>query len=469
MKSFLFKTAIVVNKIFLIIFSLLEPILKLIYDTARNKKPLPPIKDVVLTKSAQQLSLLIRSRKVTCKQVVEAFIKRIEEVNDEINAVVYKRYKEALIEADNVDQILSNDTNPEVYNEINCPFLGVPITIKEAIAVKGCPQTSGLLSRKNVTAEIDADTVALLKKAGAIIVATTNISEVCMWYESSNLHYGRTKNAYHRGRIVGGSSGGEGCLQSVAGSAFGLGSDVGGSIRMPAFFNGVFGHKTTSGVVSNSGQYPMAKGTTENLLSTGPLCRYASDLIPILKVIVLPEHLNKLNLDQKVCIHEIKLFYMDEGDCFFTSKVHPDIRECMEKAVDHFRQLGCEVERVNWWQFKYSLLIWACKMSNNDEKVSFNMLMGNMKHEVNPFLELLLWLLLCPRHTLPAICLGIMEKYSYSRQLLEWAEITNIDLRNDIELMLGNNGVFLYPTLIRYRDFLKGKSSGGFSDCCFSV
>ena len=84
-----------------------------------------------------------------------------------------------------------------------------------------------------------------MKSAGCIMLAVTNVSELCLWMESSNKVYGRTLNPYHRGRTVGGSSGGEGCVLTAAASVVGVGSDVGGSIRMPAFFCGIYGHKGT--------------------------------------------------------------------------------------------------------------------------------------------------------------------------------------------------------------------------------
>lgn len=97
----------------------------------------------------------------------------------------------------------------------------------------------------------------------------TNVPELCMWWETSNFIYGRTKNPYHNGRIVGGSSGGEACAIASAGSVFGIGSDIGGSIRMPAFCCGIFGHKPSRGIVPNSGQLPVAYGNVDALLATG--------------------------------------------------------------------------------------------------------------------------------------------------------------------------------------------------------
>ena len=104
-----------------------------------------------------------------------------------------------------------------------------------------------------------------------IPIGVTNVSELCMWMESSNKVYGRTNNPYHIGRTCGGSSGGEAAILAAGGSPMGIGSDVGGSIRMPAFFNGIFGHKPSTGVVSNKGQIPVAHGIIDTFLSTGIL------------------------------------------------------------------------------------------------------------------------------------------------------------------------------------------------------
>src|SRR5919202_3862942 len=103
--------------------------------------------------------------------------------------------------------------------------------------------------------------------------------------ESSNRVYGRTNNPYDPSRIVGGSSGGEGAVIGAGGAPFGLGSDVGGSIRMPAFFNGIFGHKPTGGLVPNAGQYPVASDAAQKYLTTGPLARRAEDLAPLLRIL----------------------------------------------------------------------------------------------------------------------------------------------------------------------------------------
>merc|ERR1719383_18839 len=113
-----------------------------------------------------------------------------------------------------------------------------------------------MVSLKDRMATEDAPVVQRLKESGAIALGVTTVPELCMWWETKNFVYGRTKNAYDSRRIVGGSSGGEACLISAAGSIWGIGSDIGGSIRMPAFFNGIFGHKPSRHQVPNEGQFP---------------------------------------------------------------------------------------------------------------------------------------------------------------------------------------------------------------------
>lgn len=396
-------------------------------------------------KSAVELGRMIRAKEVTSEEVVSAYISRTQEVNPYLNVIVGNRFDAALKEAREVDKILASDNIPEKYSEKQAPFLGVPMTTKEAISIEGLPNTSGLISRKGVTSSKDAAVIVAMRRAGAIPLAVTNVSELCMWYESSNLVYGRSNNAYHQGRIVGGSSGGEGCLQSSGGSAFGLGSDIGGSIRMPCVFNGIFGHKATTGVINNSGQFPYPKAGGVNFLSTGPMCRFACDLMPIFKILALPDFQDQLKLEEKVDVTKLKYYYMeDDGGSMLISPVHPEIKEAVIKAADHFEKLGCQVKKVSLTKMKYSFQFWASMMSNSGDD-TFCTLLGDKK-PINPYIELLYWLVQFPRHTLPAIGLGIGEKIrsppEHDAKLKSLCE----GLLKEFQDLLGEDGIFLYPT-----------------------
>lgn len=138
----------------------------------------------------------------------------------------------------------------------------------------GCPNSSGHPIRKDVICTMDSPVVHNFREAGAVILGVTNTSELCMWYESSNYNYGITCNPYDTRCLVGGSSGGEGAAAGAVFSTFSLGSDIGGSIRMPAFFNGVYGHKASPHYISNRGQHPGAKTSANHYMTTGPITRF---------------------------------------------------------------------------------------------------------------------------------------------------------------------------------------------------
>ncbi|RMB98191.1 hypothetical protein DUI87_25094 [Hirundo rustica rustica] len=354
---------------------------------------------------------------VTCIEVVEAYVERIKEVNPLINAVVKDRFEEALQEARQVDKLLSEGPGDDCLEE-KFPLLGVPITVKEAFSLYGMPNTSGLVNRRNVIATSDATVVSRLKQAGAIPLGVTNCSELCMWYESSNRVYGRTNNPYDLQRIVGGSSGGEGSVLAAACSVIGVGSDIGGSIRMPAFFNGVFGHKPTTGVVPNDGQFPDAHGVRTSYLCTGPMCRYAEDLEPVLRVMAGPG-VSKLKLNEKVSLEKIKFHCMDhDGGSIFVSPVDKEILQAQKKVVEHLESdLGVRVQRVAIHKMKYSFQIWSAMMSSQDSKGQVCQTLGLTEKLVNLNLS------------------GKAKLVSMGKSLQE-----------EMEALLGSDGVLLYPS-----------------------
>lgn len=156
--------------------------------------------------------------------------------------------------------------------------------MKDSIAVRGMLWTSGLKCRRGIRADHDAPVVADLRSAGAIPLAITNVCELLMWWHASNKLYGTTLNPYDMKKIPGGSSGGEAALLSSAASLIGLGSDFAGSVRTPSFMCGVFGHKPSPFLISSwEGMYPQCTIEFAPLFTYGPMTRYASDLLPMLK------------------------------------------------------------------------------------------------------------------------------------------------------------------------------------------
>src|SRR5262245_58857220 len=179
--------------------------------------------DDLLSVSATELASRIRRRELSSLEVVDAHIAHLQRHNPVLNAVVCDRFDAARDEARAADARCAAGADLP-------PLHGVPCTIKESFALTGMPNTSGLVARKGLLSTADATAVRKVRAAGAIPLGVTNVSELCMWMESHNNVYGRTNNPYDPGRIVGGSSGGEGAAIGAGGSPFGVGSDVGGSI-----------------------------------------------------------------------------------------------------------------------------------------------------------------------------------------------------------------------------------------------
>ncbi|KAL3273273.1 hypothetical protein HHI36_014727 [Cryptolaemus montrouzieri] len=394
-----------------VLFSVLDVafhfIFRIIYGPKGKKAP--PITDLLLLDSASKIAFKIRTKKVKCVDVLESFIARIEQINPLLNCVVADRFEEAREEAKKVDELLNSGSTSEVVLSRDKPFLGVPFTTKDCIAVKGMINTSGLVSRKNIIAVEDAPAITCLKNAGAIPIALTNIPECCMWWDTDNNVHGRCRNPYDTNRIVGGSSGGEGCIQASAGSAFGLGSDIGGSIRMPAFFNGIFGHKPSPHIVSNDGQYPpSASANQESFLGVGPMCRHAEDLLPLLKV-VAGKNASKLQLDEDVRIADIDIFYQeDDQGSPIVSPVNREIKALFGKLVTYFNKAHTKkINKLELKEFSKSFIMWSAGMKTENGPTLLNQL-ANLNGSLNVPLEFLKWCFRLSDHTLIALVVGVL-------------------------------------------------------------
>ncbi|XP_022294098.2 fatty-acid amide hydrolase 2-like isoform X3 [Crassostrea virginica] len=425
------------------------PILRLIFSLIykSRSKCVDPVDNPLCLIPATELARRIRAREVKAEEVMRAYIERTRLVNRDCNFVVAEQFEEALKEARNVDRILDSNEIPQEFSYQNAPFLGVPTSVKEAFALKGMPQTSGLVMVKDFRASEDAPVVGRMRRAGLIPYMVTNVSELCMWYESANRLNGRTCNPYNTSRIVGGSSGGEGCAIASGAALVGVGSDIGGSIRMPSFFNGIFGHKPSAGLVPNEGQFPLPTGRDMELLSTGPMCRYATDLLPLLKVMAGPEA-KLAKLDEKVDVMKIKFYSMyDDGGSLLVSHMEPEIQQAHQRVVRYLRDtVGVHVEELQLSKVRYSFEMWAAKMALSGG-TDFATYMGNCQVRVNCYVELLKWLVGQSPHTLPAIGLGMGQGLA---DLTPETNKKNVQilrkLDEELRQVLGKDGVLLYPT-----------------------
>ena len=399
----------------------------------------------LLTCSATKLARMIREGEATSLEIVEAHIERVRAVNPVLNAVVAERFDAARQEARAADAKVRAAAPSDLP-----PFHGVPCTIKECFAFAGMPNTSGLVARKGTVADRDATAVARLRAAGAIPLGVTNLSELCMWMESHNRVYGRTNNPYDPSRIVGGSSGGEGAIVGAGGSPFGLGSVVGGSIRMPAFFNGVFGHKSTGGLVPATGQFPTAHGEALRYLTTGPLCRRAEDLMPLLRVLAGPDGQDEgcrafaLGDPRAVDVSALSVVSIEGNGA---TPVDPELVAAQRRAAARLAERGAKVETARAPGLKRSMDIWSFMLQAAGGPTFTEMLANGGPY--NGAAELAKWTVGRSDHTLPAIMLGLLEKVTRAMpKATSRAIAAGRALRAELIERIGA-GVLLYPSYSR--------------------
>ena len=222
-------------------------------------------------RSAIETAAAIARGESSARAEVEAAIARIEARDGAINAVVVRDFDRARAAADQADAAFAGGERR--------PLLGVPMTVKEAFNVAGLPTTWGFEQHRNFIAGEDAVAVKRLKAAGAIILGKTNVPVGLADHQSANPVYGRTLNPLDPGRSPGGSSGGSAAAVASGMVPLELGSDIGGSIRVPAAFNGIWGHKPTYGALSADGHnFPGTDGHAPPMAVIGPLARDPDDL-----------------------------------------------------------------------------------------------------------------------------------------------------------------------------------------------
>jgi Asp-tRNA(Asn)/Glu-tRNA(Gln) amidotransferase A subunit family amidase len=306
--------------------------------------------------SASEMAEQIRLKKISPIELVEAHLSRIEKLNPKLNALVQVDHECARISARNAEAALMRN------NELG-PLHGVPISIKSSIDVAGMRCEAGTRLREGHIAQTDAPLVARLRRAGAIILGVTNTPELLMAWETDNLLYGRTNNPWDLSRTAGGSSGGEAAAIASGCSAGGVGSDGGGSIRVPAHFCGICGLKPTPGRIPATGHYPQSAGPFALLGVVGPMARTVADLKLLFEVMqgadigdpsAAPVPVRWPNAS---ALKKTRIGYFEDDD---RTPVTLETRTAVRKAgealchagleVEPFRPEGLEKARQLWWK-----------------------------------------------------------------------------------------------------------------------
>ena len=228
------------------------------------------------------LARAIRTRQVSSLEVVRAHLEHIHEVNPRLNAVVFATSESALKQAKAADRRNKRKT-------VLGPLHGVPFTAKDIFDTAGLPTTAGLRMLRTNIPDRDATVVARLREAGAILIGKTNCPPGGEGGHSWNPLHGGTRNPYNVNRSPGGSSSGEAAIIAAGGSPLGIGSDSGGSIRMPAHYCGIAGLKPTAGLVPVTGAYALPGGLSDPRSQVGPMARFVSDLVLALPLLAGPD------------------------------------------------------------------------------------------------------------------------------------------------------------------------------------
>jgi len=295
----------------------------------------------LLDQTARALAEALATRKVGALELTDAAIARIEDRDRAINAVVVRDFDRAREAAKAADAALTRGDRR--------PLLGLPMTVKESNEVEGLPSTWGSPAFSGWVAPKDAVGVARLKAAGAIILGKTNVPPFLADWQSNNPVYGRTRNPWDLSRSPGGSSGGSAAALAAGMVPLELGSDIGGSIRVPAAFCGVYGHKPTYGLIPTRGHAPPGlDGGPIALAVVGPLARSAADLDLALEVLAGPEpdeakgYVLRLPPPRHAHLTDYRALIVDSHPAVVTDSGVADAIEILAGKLD---ALGCPVFR----------------------------------------------------------------------------------------------------------------------------
>ena len=307
--------------------------------------------------SAAQMAEQIRCRKFSPVELVEAHLAQIERLNPKLNAFVQVDAEGARQQAREAESFTKKG------KELG-PLHGVPVSVKSSIEVAGLRCEAGSKLRAGEIARKDATLVARLRDAGAVVLGNTNTPEFLMAWETDNALHGRTNSPWDLSRTPGGSSGGESAAIAAGCSAGGVGSDGGGSIRVPAHFSGICGLKPTPGRIPASGHVPSSVGPFALIGVVGPMARTVEDLKILFEVMQGPDLGDTSSAPVPVRwpetseLKQIRIGYFeDDGRTPVTPETRAAVRaaaEALQRAgftAEQFRPEGLEQARQTWWKF----------------------------------------------------------------------------------------------------------------------
>lgn len=298
---------------------------------------------------AYEMKERLLKREISSREIIEAHLDRIKEVEGEINAFITIDEEGALSCADDIDKRLKNG------EELGC-LAGLPIGIKDNIMTKDMRTTAGSKMLENFISPYDATAVEKVKKEHGIILGKTNMDEFAMGGTTEKSYFGSTKNPLDNTRTAGGSSGGSAAAVAAREVPLSIGSDTGGSIRKPAGYCGLVGIKPTYGLVSRCGLIPLSN----SLDQIGVLGRDVKDAVLMLNTIsgkdtrdMSTVDSSLLNMKKIESIDSLKGMKIGLPKEFMMTEMDSKIREGMEKSLDIFKDLGADIKEISIPSLKY--------------------------------------------------------------------------------------------------------------------
>jgi amidase len=377
--------------------------------------------------SASEWIARLDRRELSARELVEHYLKRIFECDARLNAVVGLDPELSLAQADEADHARRAGTI--------APLLGLPVTVKDSIDVVGLPCTGGSLARKDFRPERDATVVSRLRDAGAVVLAKTNVPEYSSAYETDNCVHGRTNHPLDPARTPGGSSGGEAALAAADATPLGIGTDGGGSLRVPGHYCGVIGLRPTVGRVPDTGTWPRTRASGySDLFCVGPIARFAEDAALVLPVISGPDWIDPyavpapLGDPRKVAVKGLRVgVFADDPRLSVTCGT----LAALARAARVLSDAGADVTEISApWDEDPTALFFDCVAADGGAQVRADLAAAEGEH--HPFMA------------------GLLEAVS-SRRLTaaDWFAITNRvqALRQNVRGLTSHLDVLLCPVV----------------------
>ena len=296
-----------------------------------------------LEPSAVEWLRRLERRELSARELTEHVLRRLDAADERLNAIVARDDDAAIAASVRADAARRRGERRAL--------LGLPVTVKDSLATAGLRTSSGSAARATHVPDADATAVRRLREAGAVVVAKTNVPEYTWSYETDNVLHGRTVHPLAPERTPGGSSGGEAALLGADASVAGIGTDGGGSIRVPSHYCGIVGLRPTAGLVPETGCWPPTRDTGMlDMSAVGPMGRYVEDVALLLPVIAGRDDVDpfvqgiEVRDPGGVDAGSLRVgFYVFDGVC----TVSPGVRVAVEAAASALAAAGCSVEEAS--------------------------------------------------------------------------------------------------------------------------